>query len=301
MLGLEDYKNLTSPSISSPESQNSDSSVEVSERRAAYGLHPGFRPLHPAHLHPQQHGELSALSKEMMNLPLGFHLGGMPLVPPTFHLPPPSLSIFSPYLYAAAAATAAAPAPHLPAHHPIAFTRTSSPPIDSRNATSATTAIPFVDETCSNNNNNNEEDDNEEHDDEPNVNNNNNNRNARNQNVGCAERLNESPRLLALPIEKCNKRFYLDAILKSQQAPSIRSSPSIKNLSGHNSPGTTPDPEFHSAPPQDNPMDLSMRSKSMIDSGDSEDESENVDMTERHSDEEGPPLKRRPIDLTTRS
>lgn len=278
MLGLDDYKNSTSPSISSPESHNSDSSVEVSERRAAYGLHPGFRPLHPAHLHP--HGELSALSKEMMSLPLGFHLGGMSLIPPAF-LPPPSLTMFSPYhLYGT---------PHGSSHSSLITGSSAtlrSSPIGSSNSTTtggAPTNAERID-LCTNNNNNNSN------------NNNNNNRHTRNNNVGSIERSKVSP----IPTEACNKRFYLDAVLKSQRTPPMRSPSSSKSRSEENSPRESPERDASGVPPQDNPIDLSMKSNITFHSDDSDDD-EDVDMEDHHSDRDSPPLKRRPIDLTTRS
>ncbi|XP_063992883.1 knirps-related protein-like isoform X2 [Diachasmimorpha longicaudata] len=243
MLGLDDYKNSTSPSISSPESHNSDSSVEVSERRAAYGLHPGFRPLHP-HLPPS---DLSALGKEMMGLPLGFHLGGMSLIPPTF-LPPPSLAMFSPYhLYA-------------PAHSSLIPNHPSSvrSPIGSSN----TTTIGSVDD-CGNNNND---------------------RYTHNNNTSKGNEPN-------IP-ETCHKRFYLDAVLKSQRTSSSHSSASHKSRSADPSPRTSPDREL----PQDNPIDLSMKTNVTTASDESD---EDIDMED--SDCDSPPLKRRPIDLTTRS
>ncbi|GLV34438.1 knirps-like [Carabus blaptoides fortunei] len=44
LLGLDEYKNSASPSVSSPESHNSDSSVEVSDARRALPLFPGLIP-----------------------------------------------------------------------------------------------------------------------------------------------------------------------------------------------------------------------------------------------------------------
>ncbi|XP_011311190.1 knirps-related protein [Fopius arisanus] len=242
MLGLDDYKNSTSPSISSPESHNSDSSVEVSERRAAYGLHPGFRPLHP-HLPPS---DLSALGKEMMSLPLGFHLGGMSLIPPTF-LPPPSLAMFSPY--------------HLyPAHHGLVPSHSVRSPLGSSN----TTTIGSNDD-CTNNNNNRYTVDN--------------NKSKSNDDSSVPD--------------TCNKRFYLDAVLKSQRTASSHSPISQKSRSAEQSPRTSPDRDTL---PQDNPIDLSMKANLISPSDDSD---EDIDMED--SDRESPPLKRRPIDLTTRS
>lgn len=50
LLGLDEYKHSASPSVSSPESHNSDSSVEVSDARRALPLFPGLIP--PAFLPP---------------------------------------------------------------------------------------------------------------------------------------------------------------------------------------------------------------------------------------------------------
>lgn len=50
LLGLDEYKHAASPSVSSPESHNSDSSVEVSDARRALPLFPGLLP--PAFLPP---------------------------------------------------------------------------------------------------------------------------------------------------------------------------------------------------------------------------------------------------------
>lgn len=251
MLGMDDYKNSTSPSISSPESHNSDSSVEVSERRAAYGLHPGFRPLHP-HLPPS---DLSALGKEMMGLPLGFHLGGMSLIPPTF-LPPPSLAMFSPYHLYGPHSTH----PSLVANHASSVKRNS--PIGS-NHTTTTSGLTTASDDCGNNNNN---------------------RYTLNNNMS---------KVSDDVAETCNKRFYLDAILKSQRTSSSHSPLSHKSRSSEHSPRTSPDRDE----PQDNPMDLSMKANVTIASEDSD---EDIDMED--SDRDSPPPKRRaPIDLTTRS
>lgn len=68
LLGLDEYKNAASPSVSSPESHNSDSSVEVSDARRMPLFHslipptflpphnllfpPGYPPLYPGLLQP---------------------------------------------------------------------------------------------------------------------------------------------------------------------------------------------------------------------------------------------------------
>lgn len=315
MLGLDDYKNSTSPSISSPESHNSDSSVEVSERRGSFVSHPGhpstgFRPLH-SHLPPTV-ADLSALSKEMMNLPLGFHLSGMSLLPPAF-LPPPSLTMFSPYhLYSS----------H---HQPLLNHHTSS------NALRHSPEVKTDKDPCKNNNNN--------------VNNNNNDRYTHNHNV---LRNDTSP---TIEMEHYSKRYYLDAVLKSQR--NVNNSPtktisSIKSNSELESSPIDPgsrvycnradrnrikheddededeidadteieeeydrdnnyqddemeenDQDLKHPPPQDNPMDLSMKSlgSQSISTRDTKDDDDEIDPD---SDRGSPPPKRRPIDLTTR-
>ncbi|CAD1468463.1 unnamed protein product, partial [Heterotrigona itama] len=308
MLGLDDYKNSTSPSISSPESHNSDSSVEISERRAAFSGHPGFRPLH-SHLQPSV-ADLSALSKEMMSLPLGFHLGGMSLIPPAF-LPPPSLTMFSPYhLYAT---SHGAPHPLVPNHsstllrHSPVIEDTTSPITPATAITTSTTITIDGKDSCGNNNNNNNNNinnnnntnnnNNHNHNHNHNHSNNNNDRYAHNNNV-------QTSRQSPSPNEECgetySKRFYLDAVLKSQRTHA-EGSPTVKERSRNNSPLCNVGSETDCPPPQDNPMDLSMKSvaTSVSNEGTEEDE---ID-TENVSDRDSPPAKKRstPIDLTTRS
>ena len=248
MLGLEDYKNSTSPSISSPESHNSDSSIEVSERRAAYGHHSVFRPLHSHIHHPS---DLSTLGKEIMGLPLGFHLGGMSLLPPAF-LPPPNLNMFSPYhLYAST---------HGNSHSLINHSTLQQSPIRSSNTPTLTTD----NENCTNNNNDRLE-----------------------QNHNTRSKTPHSPESDHV---EYSKRFYLDAVLKSQ-----RSTPqSPKPQSEPNSPPESP----HHVSPQDNPIDLSMKSASSS-------RVRKIDdlYDDEISDRDSPPVKRRhvAIDLTTRA
>lgn len=246
LLGLDDYKNSTSPSISSPESHNSDSSVEVSERRAAYGHHQSFRPLHSQLHHPS---DLSTLGKEIMGLPLGFHLGGMSLLPPAF-LPPPSLSMFSPFhLYASSHG----------ATHPLLNNSTLQQ--------SPVVGTPHLDnENCTNNND----------------------RLAQNHNTRSNTPDSDHE-------EKYSKRFYLDAVVKNE-----RSALSEKTQSELDSPPGSPDPES-ALPPQENPMDLSMKTFSV--KHDRDDMDDYVDIDDHVIDRESPPLKRRhvAIDLTTRT
>ncbi|XP_031830730.1 knirps-related protein [Nomia melanderi] len=277
MLGIDDYKISTSPSISSPESHNSDSSIEMSERRATYSGHPGYRPLH-SHLQPSV-ADLSALSKEMMtNLPLGFHLGGMPLLPPAF-LPPPNLNMFSPYhLYPPHGN------PHPLVHnHPTSLMH-HSPVIEEvpnvfASATTTTNTMLEIEnkESCEYNNNNDSY--------------------AHNQNVQTTVRTS-SPN--AETDDASTKRFYLDAVLKSQQSNTESPSGSTKH-SEDDSPAYSPELEPDSPPPQDNPMDLSMK---QLTSPAKEDFDEDDEMNMGNmSDTGSPPRKKKPapIDLTIRS
>ncbi|XP_029044547.1 knirps-related protein-like [Osmia bicornis bicornis] len=283
MLGLDDYKNSTSPSISSPESHNSDSSVEISERRAAFSGHPGFRPLH-SHLQPSV-AELSALSKEMMSLPLGFHLGGMSLIPPAF-LPPPSLTMFSPYhLYATSHGASHPLVPNhssnLLRHSPVIEDCTGATTTAATTATTTTTTISIdTKDPCGKNNNNN------------------NDTYAHNHNVQPSRRSASPNQEIG---ETYNKRFYLDAVLKSQRTR-VAGSPvgSVKQRSEDGSPVCSPKPETDCPPPQDNPIDLSM--KSTLTATSEENEDDEIDM-ESVSDRDSPPVKKKPapIDLTTKS
>ncbi|XP_065078958.1 knirps-related protein-like [Ochlerotatus camptorhynchus] len=87
LLGLEEYSKhpSASPSVSSPDSHNSDSSNEINDRRNAL--------LRQGKLH-----EVPTINKELF-LPLPF--GGLPLMPPPGFLPPSHLmfSGFHPALY----------------------------------------------------------------------------------------------------------------------------------------------------------------------------------------------------------
>ncbi|XP_057331380.1 knirps-related protein-like [Microplitis mediator] len=249
MLGIDDYKNSTSPSISSPESHNSDSSIEVSERRAAYGLHPGFRPLHPHLATP----DLSTLGKDMMGLPLGFPFGSMPMMPPSFL--PPSMSMISPYLYASYP------------HNPSLISHSLNPSISQNTP-------PSITDDCRNNNNNN--------------------RYVANHNV-----VEELPN---------KKRVYLDAVLKSQLLPAAKkprlSSPRFDDSLEQDSDRYENSSPDDCLPPQDTPIDLSMKTTSVIvTSEDSDDDNHNEDDVDLESDRGSPFIIRRPapIDLTTRS
>ncbi|KAK0077298.1 hypothetical protein PV325_004117 [Microctonus aethiopoides] len=249
---LEEYKNSISPSISSPESHNSDSSIEISERRAAYGLHPGFRPLHP-HLPPT---ELSTIGKEMMNLPLGFHLGGMSLIPPTL-LPPPNLSIFTPYhLYTP-------PHHHHHLHHSTNLMPNSLQNLPIGSSNTITTGLIINDNNIATKNNNSH---------------------AINHN----DVIDNHKKVSGI-----NKRCYLDTMLKGQR-DSLSQSSVTKKLRLDESTRSTPDPEL---PPQDNPIDLSMKTMTSDDS----DSDDNIDLEENVRNSPIIIRKSTPIDLTTRS
>ncbi|KAI4499887.1 hypothetical protein M0802_005143 [Mischocyttarus mexicanus] len=291
LLGLDDYKNSTSPSISSPESHNSDSSVEISERRAAFAGHPGFRPLHPHLSHSV--AELSALGKEMMGLPFGFHLSGMSLIQPAF-LPPPGLTMFPPYhLYSPQHAPShpliqTCPSPNVQSSSPILEEIPSTIPEPPTTTTTTVTvaSTTMSTETIITNT-----------DYKNSFANNNNNRDVHNQNVRPTKENNSSS-----STENYSKRFYLDTVLKRQR--STRDSPSPRSIktqsdrasstsSSSSTSSTEVDVDFK---PQDIPIDLSMKS-----SFDSNQEDElNI---KEDSDSYGPPLKKRPapMDLTTRS
>lgn len=101
--------------------------------------------------------------------------------------------------------------------------------------------------------------------------------------------------------ETYTKRFYLDAVLKSQRTQEGSSTAaSTKEHSENESPICSPGLETDCPPPQDNPIDLSI--KSAPTSVTEETEEDEIDM-ENVSDRDSPPLKRKsvPIDLTTRS
>ncbi|XP_035787346.1 knirps-related protein-like [Anopheles albimanus] len=89
LLGLEEYSKhpSASPSVSSPDSHNSDSSNEINDRRNAL-LRQG-----------KLHHEAAALSQKDLFLPLPF--GGLPLMPPPGFLPSSHLMFpgFHPALY----------------------------------------------------------------------------------------------------------------------------------------------------------------------------------------------------------
>lgn len=277
MLGIDDYKISTSPSISSPESQNSDSSIEMSERRAAYSEHPGYRQLH-SHLQTSA-ADLSNLSKDMItNMPLGFHVGGMSLLPPAF-LPPPNLNMFPPYhMYP----------PHNNPHplvhgHPASLMHHSTIIDDISSAYTAATATTNTVFEVDNK--------------ESYEYNNNNDSYAHDQNESSTLRCS-SPN--PETDDACTKRFYLDAVLKSQQLNP--ESPGSAKDSEDDSPSCSFDLEADSPPPQDNPMDLSMKQILCPAKEEDTDEDDEEEM-EGISDTGSPPRQNKPapMDLTTKS
>lgn len=260
MLSLDDYKNSNSPSISSPESHNSDSSVEVSEKRAVFIGHPTFRPLHPPLQLQQPVADLSVLSKEMMGLPLGFPLSNMSLLPSAF-LQPPSLTMFSPYAHIYATHHGASHP--LVTNHPTSMLRRSpttndesDSPVTSTVTSSSTTTTTMGSRVSTS---------------------------SINENDFC-ERNNN------------NDRFCLDTALKSERTLSERSpTPKETRTSEDELFECSPEREDACLPPQDNPMDLSMKTIAIpVNNHLHDDEIESASDTESSS-------AKKPIDLTTRS
>ncbi|XP_018397374.1 PREDICTED: knirps-related protein-like [Cyphomyrmex costatus] len=252
MMNADDYKNSNSPNISSPESHNSDSSVDVSERRAAFAGHPSIRQL--PHLPPV---DLSALS-----LPLGFPLSGMPLLPSPF-IPPPSIAIFPPYAHAVYHATSHNAPHHLMASHPSSIPRRSPVITSDENDEPATATTSTVTTTTA---------------------------------TTTALRISTSLAYSKDFYEKNNNndRFCLDMVLKSEQTSER---PRKRILSEDNSTECSPEREVTcSPPPQDDPMDLSMKTVATPDRL----QKEIDDEIDNASDAESSAAKK-PIDLTTRS
>jgi nuclear receptor subfamily 0 group A len=79
----------TSPSISSPDSHNSDSSIEIGDK-----MNSTLSKQNKHALNMQQHQQSLALNKDLF-LPLPF--SGFPLMPPPGFLPPPTHFLFSNY------------------------------------------------------------------------------------------------------------------------------------------------------------------------------------------------------------
>ncbi|EFN63431.1 Knirps-related protein [Camponotus floridanus] len=249
MLSLDDYKNSNSPSISSPESHNSDSSVEVSEKRAVFIGHPSFRPLHPSLQLQQPVADLSVLSKEMISLanPLGFSLGNMSLLPSAF-LQPPGLTMFSPYAHIYAS--------HHGASHPLVTNHSSSMlrrspvPTNDENDSPATSTVTAASTTATIGSR----------------------VSTINENDFC-ERNNN------------NDRFCLDTVLKSERTLSERSpTPKEVRTSEDESFECSSEREDVCQPLQDNPMDLSMKTIAIpVNNNLQDDEIENASDTESSS------------------
>lgn len=260
MLSLDDYKNSNSPSISSPESHNSDSSVEVSEKRAVFIGHPSFRPLHPSLQLQQPVTDLSILSKEMMSLPMGFSLGNMSLLPSAF-LQPPSLTMFSPYAHIYASHHGASHP--LVTNHPSSMLRRSPVTTNDENDSPATSTVTSASTTATIGSRVSTS--------------------SINENDFC-ERNNN------------NDRFCLDTVLKSERTLSERSpTPKEVRTSEDESFECSSEREDACQPPQDNPMDLSMKTIAIpVNNNLQDDEIESASDTESSS-------AKKPIDLTTRS
>ncbi|XP_055703867.1 knirps-related protein [Phlebotomus papatasi] len=200
LLGIEDYSKhpSASPSVSSPDSHNSDSSVEVGDRRNSL-----LRKV-PDHQPP--------LSKEQLFLPLPFAgLTSLPMMPPPGFLPQ------SPLLF--------------PGYHPALYPphqgllKPAEQQLLSQQAAAAAAAAA-----------------------------NNNSRFTPNHNSKTAEEL--------------TKRFYLDAVLKSQLSPSngaTKSDADEEDVDAEDVVALTP-PRSPSAAReatiQENPIDLSMKTGS---------------------------------------
>ncbi|PSN48074.1 Knirps-related protein [Blattella germanica] len=93
LLGLDEYKNSTSPSVSSPESHNSDTSVEVSESRLLTGgglFLNNNNPKCSIDQQPQRPGSNGIIGKDMF-VPLPFALSSLaPVFPHSAAFLPPS-------------------------------------------------------------------------------------------------------------------------------------------------------------------------------------------------------------------
>lgn len=255
MISADDYKNSNSPNISSPESHNSDSSVDVSERRAAFAghTHHGIRPL--PHLPPV---DLSALG-----LPLGFPLSGMSLLPSAF-LPPPGLTMFSPYAHVYATPHSASHP--LMANHPSSMLHRSPVTTSDENDEPATATTSTMTTTVA---------------------------------TATALRISASSTDDKDSYEKNNNndRFCLDMVLKNEQT-SEKPRKKIR-LSEDSSIECSPEREVACPPPQDNPMDLSM--KTVATSVSDHLRNEIDDETDNVGEDTENLMAKKPIDLTTRS
>ncbi|XP_024878943.1 protein embryonic gonad-like [Temnothorax curvispinosus] len=252
MMSADDYKTSNSPNISSPESHNSDSSVDVSERRAAFAGHHSIRPL--SHLPV----DLAALSLPTLSFPLS----NMSFLQSTF-LPPPNLAMFSPYMYPTHSASPSHP---LMASHPSSILQRSPVTTSDENDEPTTATTSTMTTTAA---------------------------------TTTALRISTSSNDDKDSYEKNNNndRFCLDMVLKSEQT-SERPRKKIR-LSGDNSAECSPEREVACLPPQDDPIDLSMKTGATTPVSDhlqneTDDEIDNVSDAENS-------VAKKPIDLTTRS
>ncbi|GAB0089431.1 Knirps-related protein [Sergentomyia squamirostris] len=225
MLGIEEYGKhpSASPSVSSPDSHNSDSSVEVGDRRNNL-----LRKM-PDHLPP--------LSKEQLFMPLPFAaLTSLPMMPPPPFLPQSSL-LFSGYH------------PALYPQHQGLLKPADQQQLLNQQAVAAAAVVA-----------------------------NNNSRFTPNHNSKSAEEL--------------TKRFYLDAVLKSQMSPSngaTKSDPDDEDVDAEDvvalTPPRSPSTTRVSATIQENPIDLSMKTgSSTVSNGGRRASSEVSDVGSDHED-----------------
>ncbi|XP_011882485.1 PREDICTED: knirps-related protein-like [Vollenhovia emeryi] len=253
LMSADEYKNSNSPNISSPESHNSDSSVDVSERRAAFAGHHGIRSL--PHL-PQV--DLSTLG-----LPLGFPLSNMSLLPSAF-LPPPSL-MFSPYAHVYATSHSAAHP--LMASHPSSMLQRSPVTTSDENDEPATATTSTMTTTVATTT-------------------------ALGTSTSSADDKDSYEK-------NNNNRFCLDMVLKREQRETASERPRKRaRLSEGSSTECSPEREVACPPPQDDPIDLSMKSAATPVSDHLPNEVD--DEIDNASDAESSAAKK-PIDLTTRS
>ncbi|XP_011685582.1 PREDICTED: knirps-related protein-like [Wasmannia auropunctata] len=251
LMSADEYKNSNSPNISSPESHNSDSSVDVSERRAAFAGHHSIRPL--PHLPPV---DLSTA----LGLPMGFPLGGMSLLPSAF-LPPPGLTMFPPYAHIYATPHSASHP--LIANHPSSMLQRSPPATTSdENDEPATATTSTMTTTVA---------------------------------TATPLRISTTDEKDSYEKNNNNDRFCLDMVLKSEQTPERPRK--RMQLSEDNSTECSPEREVACPPPQDNPMDLSM--KTVVTPVSEHSQTEIDDEIDNASDTENSAAKK-PIDLTKR-
>lgn len=255
LLGFEDYKHPSaSPSVSSPDSHNSDSSVEVGDRRNSL-LRQGMT---------RESSVPPSFNKDLF-LPLPFPgMSSIPVMPPPGFLPPSHLMF--------------------PGYHPALYAQHQGllkPVVETQHISSPSLA-------------------------------NNNSRFVPNHNSKSTEEL--------------TKRYFLDAVLKSQRSPSV--SVTVKSEDEDTEElvvSMTPPRSPPSCPPvtapvqlQENPIDLSMKSgsctsgtprpisRSASDISEDHDDKDASSVSEPEEDEYEQEVKRMkingttPLDLTTK-